>query len=119
MKVLAGDYGKNKTATLEKWPTGKARCITIVRGLKGWKKLKSRHIKSVEVVTDANKTSLIGKAGWGAAGSILLGPAGLLAGLVAGGNKHNAVVQVICKNGKKFLMECKQSEVPGLLALGY
>lgn len=45
------------------------------------------NISAIEPITEENKSSFIGKAGWGIAGSVLLGPVGLLAGVLAGGNK--------------------------------
>lgn len=47
----------------------------------------AENISAIEPITEENKSSFIGKAGWGIAGSFLLGPVGLLAGVLAGGNK--------------------------------
>lgn len=45
------------------------------------------NLVSLTQITEENKASFIGKAGWGLAGGLVLGPVGLLAGLLAGGNK--------------------------------
>lgn len=42
---------------------------------------------NITPITEENKSSFIGKAGWGLAGTIALGPLGLLAGVLSGGNK--------------------------------
>lgn len=48
------------------------------------------NLVSITQITDENKASFIGKAGWGLVGGLALGPVGLLAGLLAGGNKKVA-----------------------------
>lgn len=45
------------------------------------------NLVNITQITEENKASFIGKAGWGLAGGLVLGPVGLLAGLLAGGNK--------------------------------
>ena len=46
----------------------------------------NEHLLAMEHITEENKYSILGKAGWGTLGAIALGPVGLLAGLVLGGN---------------------------------
>lgn len=48
------------------------------------------NLVSITQITDENKASFVGKAGWGLVGGLALGPVGLLAGLLAGGNKKVA-----------------------------
>ena len=43
--------------------------------------------QGIELVTEENAKSLVGTAGWGLIGATLLGPAGMLAGALAGGNR--------------------------------
>ena len=46
------------------------------------------NLVSITPITEENKKSFIGKAGWGLVGGLALGPVGMLAGLLAGGNKQ-------------------------------
>ena len=61
------------------------------------------NIESVEVITEENKKKFAGSAGWGLAGGLLLGPLGLLAGALAGGNKKEIAFAVYLKDGRKFM----------------
>jgi len=58
---------------------------------------------SVELVTEENKKKFLGTAGWAIAGSVLLGPIGLVAGALAGGRKKEILVACQLKDGKRFL----------------
>lgn len=60
-------------------------------------------IAVLELATEEAVISVGGAAGWGIAGSFLLGPAGLVAGLVLGGRGKE--VTFVCKfqDGRKFL----------------
>lgn len=44
-----------------------------------------------------------GKIGWGVAGGMLLGPLGLLAGLLAGGKRHQTTFVARFNDGRKML----------------
>jgi len=58
---------------------------------------------TVELATEESVISLGGAAGWGLAGSVLLGPVGLLAGLVLGGKGKDVAFVCVFKDGRKFL----------------
>jgi len=60
-------------------------------------------VEKVELVTEENKKSLVGAAGWAAAGTLLLGPLGLIAGALIGGNKKEVTFVCYLKEGKKFM----------------
>lgn len=60
-------------------------------------------LESVEVASEENVKKLGGTVGWGAAGALLLGPAGLLAGLLLGGKKKEVTFIAKFKDGRKFL----------------
>lgn len=53
-----------------------------------------------------NKTSVLGKAAWGVAGELLLGPVGALAGILAGGNKRKVVIAIEFTGDRRALVEC-------------
>lgn len=60
-------------------------------------------IETLDVATEESVKKLGGAVGWGAAGGLLLGPVGLLAGLLAGGNKKNVTFVAKLYDGRKLL----------------
>lgn len=66
-------------------------------------KILPSQIDKLELATEESVISLGGAAGWGIAGSVLLGPAGLLAGLILGGKGREATFICKFKDGRKFL----------------
>ena len=60
-------------------------------------------IESVELITEENKHKIAGKLAWGAAGLLVFGPAGALAGLLLGGRKKEVCFACVLKDGKKFV----------------
>ena len=66
-------------------------------------KIPLSEVATVEIATEESVISLGGAAGWGLAGSILLGPVGLLAGLVLGGKGKDITFVCVFKDGRKFL----------------
>ncbi|MDF1622507.1 MAG: hypothetical protein P1V33_03435 [Pseudohongiella nitratireducens] len=56
-----------------------------------------------QVATEENVKKVAGTVGWGAAGAVLLGPAGLLAGLLLGGRKKEVTFIGLIQDGRKFL----------------
>lgn len=66
-------------------------------------KYSAEEVDEIAEASEENVKRLGGTVGWGIAGAALLGPVGLLAGLIAGGRGKN--VTFICKfgDGKKFL----------------
>jgi hypothetical protein len=61
------------------------------------------NIATVEQVTDENKKNFVGAAGWGLVGAVALGPLGLLAGVLAGGNRKEVCFACTLKDGRRFL----------------
>ncbi len=57
----------------------------------------------VDVATEENVKKLGGTVGWGAAGALILGPVGLLAGLLLGGKKKQVTFVAKFKDGRKLL----------------
>lgn len=60
-------------------------------------------VESLEEASEENVKRLAGTAGWGLAGAAILGPVGLLAGLLAGGKGKDVVFVCKFKDGRKFL----------------
>lgn len=58
---------------------------------------------TIEQVTEENVKKFGGAAGFGLAGGVLLGPAGLIAGAIMGGNKKTHTLLVQTKKGKAII----------------
>lgn len=97
--IHAGDY-----------PTGGATLMMGVLsfpwqagdGLLG-KSVALNQLISVEVASEESVKRLGGTVGWGVIGATLLGPVGLLAGLLLGGKKTEVTFVAVFKDGKKML----------------
>lgn len=59
-------------------------------------------LEAVEVASEENVKRLGGTVGWGAAGALILGPVGLLAGLLLGGKKTEVTFVARFKDGRKL-----------------
>ncbi|MDR3499932.1 MAG: hypothetical protein P4L72_11990 [Parvibaculum sp.] len=66
-------------------------------------KISVTQIAEVGIASQESVTRLGGAIGWGIAGDVLLGPVGLLAGLVAGGRGTNIEFVCVLNDGRKFL----------------
>jgi hypothetical protein len=60
-------------------------------------------LEILEIATEENVKRLGGTVGWGAAGAVLLGPVGLLAGLLVGGKRKEVTFIAKFKDGRKLL----------------
>jgi len=60
-------------------------------------------LETVEVASEDTVKKLGGTVGWGAVGGLVLGPVGLLAGLVLGGRKKEVTFVAKFKDGRKLL----------------
>jgi len=67
-------------------------------------------IIAVEQVTDENKNSVLGKAGWGTLGAVALGPVGMLAGLLLGGKSKEICFACKLSTGESFLVSGSVSD---------
>lgn len=60
-------------------------------------------LEMVDTASEENVKKVGGTIGWGAAGAVLLGPVGLLAGLLLGGRKKEVTFVAKFKDGRKLL----------------
>ena len=67
-------------------------------------------VSEVDVASEENVKRMGGTVGWGLAGGVLLGPVGLLAGLLAGGRGKDVTFVCKLKDGRKF-MATAQSKI--------
>jgi hypothetical protein len=71
--------------------------------LKNTETIPVTELEYVELASEENVKKLGGTIGWGAAGAALLGPAGLLAGLLLGGKKKEVTFIAKFRDGRKFI----------------
>jgi hypothetical protein len=69
-------------------------------------KIKATELKSIDIASEDNVKKLGGTVGWGLAGAVMLGPVGLLAGLICGGKKKEITFVAEFKDGRKMLATC-------------
>jgi hypothetical protein len=100
IKVLAGDFtgdgsysGGRITLRPKENPTPAHRMV--VRDF----------FESIEVAAQHNVVKLGGAVGWGAAGALVAGPLGLLAGAVLGGRGRDVLFVAVLKDGRKLLAQ--------------
>ena len=60
-------------------------------------------LATVEPASEESVKRIGGTVGWGAAGALVLGPVGLLAGLVLGGKGKDVTFVATLKDGRKML----------------
>ena len=96
-KYLGGDFPKFSTAQF-------TSDTFIINGMKN--SYRKNDVESVQQVTDQNKKTVLGTAGWGAGGLLLLGPLGAIGGMLIGGNSKKITFAVKFNDGKKLLGEC-------------
>jgi hypothetical protein len=60
-------------------------------------------LETVDIATEESVKKLAGTVGWGVAGAVILGPVGLLAGLLLGGKKKEVTFIAKFKDGRKLL----------------
>lgn len=90
------------------WPKGKGDYMwgSIQLPIAGsWKKdlISVSELATVELATEDSVKRVGGTVGWGAAGAVLLGPVGLLAGLLLGGRGKDITFVATFKDGRKLL----------------
>jgi hypothetical protein len=91
VKFLAGDFGK----TTGEVGRGK---LAI-----GGRVMPLTSLGTVEIATEESVKRAGGTIGWGAAGAVLLGPVGLLAGLLLGGRGKEITFVAVLRDGRKIL----------------
>jgi hypothetical protein len=74
-------------------------------------------IKSLTLQTEESVKKVAGTLGWGLAGSLVLGPVGMLAGLALGGNRKEVCALCELNDGRKFLATMDSKIYQQMLAL--
>ena len=98
IKVLAGDFegeGRFASGRITLRPTGSPPPPHRMQV--------AEFFESIEIAAQHSSVKLGGAVGWGAAGAILAGPIGMLAGAVLGGRGKQVVFVAVLKDGRRFL----------------
>ena len=98
IKVLAGDFIKGDG----QFSWGSLVLKTKAHSWVG-ETIAASELETVEVATEESVKKIGGTVGWGVAGAVLLGPAGLLAGLLLGGRKKEITFVARFKDGRKLM----------------
>lgn len=81
--------------------------------------LNEQNIESLEMASEESVKRLGGTVGWGVAGAMLLGPAGMLAGLLAGGRGKDVTFVLKLNDGRRMLATTDSSAYTKLQALTF
>ncbi len=93
IKVLAGDLPKGNC----NYQWGQLQF-----GFLKQKVISDTELETVEIATEESVKKIGGTVGWGVAGAVILGPVGLLAGLLLGGKNKEVTFVAKFKSGKKI-----------------
>lgn len=101
IEIHAGDFPKGKASFNFgvigfRWQPGDGFTTGQTLALKG-------QLESVELASEEAVKRVGGTVGWGIAGATILGPVGLLAGLLLGGKGTNITFVAKLKDGRKML----------------
>lgn len=105
MHVVAGDW-RDGPIVYKKSYGGMGSPIAFVMP-KGWfgETVPISDMIKIEPITEENRTSVLGKVAWGAAGSLLLGPVGLLAGVLGGGNSKQQLALLTFRDNRSAMVK--------------
>jgi len=95
-EIIAGDFPNGKNA---QFCVG----IFILGSFFNQEKIEVAEVDILEIASEENVKKMGGTVGWGIAGAALLGPLGLLAGLLLGGKSKQVTFICQFKDGRKFL----------------
>lgn len=113
LKLHAGDYGQGQGSVVLNnirmpWRPGDGFSLGKSYGISD--------IEELEVASEESVKRLGGTVGWGAAGALILGPVGLLAGLLAGGRTKEVTFVARFKDGKRILATTDSATYTRLMA---
>lgn len=114
IKIHAGDFPKgdcqySSSSISFPWQWGD--------GLFGKSLDLKKELQHIELANEESVKKWGGTIGWGAVGGVLLGPVGLLAGLLLGGKSKEVTFIAIMKDGKKFLATTDSKTYTSMMAL--
>ncbi|APU48428.1 hypothetical protein [Acinetobacter junii] len=119
IQIHAGDFAKGKgtisvgssaITIIAAWAPGDGFLGKTITYMKS-------DIEEIATATEENVKKIGGTVGWGVAGAALLGPVGLLAGLLLGGKGKEITFVLKFKDGKKMLATTDSKTFTKLSAL--
>ena len=90
--------------------------ILVLTGKRKNEKIPSKKLKSIEVATEEKIKKLSGSIGLGLVGGLLLGPLGIIAGALAGGNKKEITFVATFHDSRSFVATTDPSTFAALKA---
>jgi hypothetical protein len=99
IEMIAGDFGKG----IYELPNDKYGMIELRKEYSLTKIDLTILIERVELHTEESVKKLLGTAGWGVAGALLLGPLGAIGGMLIGGREKKVCFATYLKDGRKFM----------------
>jgi len=103
MRLVAGDFRRGGI-WLFTTAMGRPRTLGFKKGLLSYDKVSVDEIRSFRVKNRDQKTSWTTKLGVGGALGFLLGPIGLVLGLLSSGNKDETLAEIIFEDGRRALV---------------
>ena len=73
-------------------------------------------IDDISILTQENSKAILGTVGGAALGGFVLGPVGLVAGALAGGNKNKTTLIIECQGGPRLIGTARTKDVAGIFA---
>jgi hypothetical protein len=110
LKYVDGDFRPGTTAELV------GNDLYLIEG-KTRVHLNRDTVESVEKLTEETKHKWLAKAGWGIAGTFLLGPVGAAAGLFWGGKSKQFTIVCSLKDSRSFMAETDDVSYKRLVAM--
>lgn len=121
LEIHAGDFNKGK-GTIS-FLFGSCSILPAYGGDDKWLQtahsISSDNIVDLSLATEENVKRIGGTVGWGVVGATLLGPVGLLAGLLLGGKGKDVTFVLKLKDGRKMLATTDSKSYTKLAALTF
>jgi hypothetical protein len=115
MKALAGDF--KAVGFIDAAFFMKAHLhVTYKGGPFLGERIELNQIAEATVADEESVKRIGGTVGWGVAGAAILGPVGLLAGLLLGGKSKDVTFVAVLKDGRKFMATCSSKEWKQIIA---
>lgn len=123
LTIHAGDFEKGKGSIHPPGLTG-GKAVGVTPPAKageftwtGLGKHELLELAQIDVASEESVKRLGGTVGWGVVGGALLGPVGMLAGLLAGGRKKEVTFVAVFKDGRRMLATTDSATYTKLSAL--
>lgn len=98
LKVLAGSWHTGDGSF-----SGTTFALPKSKSWADWEIVQAASLTTIEIASEESVKRVGGTLGWGVAGAALLGPVGLLAGLLMGGRRKEVTFVASFKDGRKLM----------------